>query len=134
MNGELGTVRGLAIDTESGSEVLEIDSADSVIEVSRDKARHLDLAYAITVHKAQGSAFDVVIVPIVAYPLIDRTLVYTALTRARHKTVLVGDRQAFRHAVTEEPSSSRRRSALAWHLDQELRTTDEWKRNASLET
>ena len=89
---------------------LLVNFGDRTIGVTR---QHLELAYAITVHKAQGSAFDVVVMPIVAHSLLDRTMIYTGLTKARHKAIFVGDRQAFRRAVAETPSYGRRRSALA---------------------
>ena len=53
---------------------------------------HIELAYATTVHKAQGSEFDVVIFPIIKSHarMLTRSLVYTAITRAKRKVVLVG--------------------------------------------
>jgi exodeoxyribonuclease V alpha subunit len=66
------------------------------------------LAYAITVHKAQGSQFKRVIVPIVKTRLLDRTLIYTALTRGVEQVVFVGDRGAFNAAVTAPPHAHER--------------------------
>jgi len=68
----------------------------------------IDLAYAITVHKAQGSQFKRVIVPIVRSRLLDRTLIYTALTRGMEQVVFIGDRDAFDAAVTAPPHSRER--------------------------
>jgi exodeoxyribonuclease V alpha subunit len=135
MNGELGTVREVAIAADGeGSDSLVVDFGGKAIAISWEAARHLELAYAITVHKAQGSAFDVVVIPVVEHPLLDRTMIYTALTRARQKAILVGDRRVLRRAVEEPPSSTRRRSALAWHLDRELETRDSGRRHACMET
>ncbi|SDF88600.1 exodeoxyribonuclease V alpha subunit [Bradyrhizobium brasilense] len=51
----------------------------------------LELAYAIICHKAQGSAFLKVIIPVVESRILDRTLIYVALTRAKRRVVFVGD-------------------------------------------
>ncbi len=121
MNGELGVVRGPSGGAREG---LDVDFAGRRVDLPPSKLRHLELAYAITVHKAQGSAFDSVVMPIVANPLLDRTLIYTGLTRAKRRIVFVGDRKAFVSAVVAEPSSSRRRSALGLHLETARRDPD----------
>lgn len=69
---------------------------------------NIELAYAITTHKAQGSQFKRVVVPITKTRLLDRTLVYTALTRGIEQVVFVGDKMAFNEAVTNEPTVSLR--------------------------
>lgn len=63
----------------------------------------LELAYAITVHKTQGSPWPRVGVPAVEGRSIDRTLVYTAMTRAQRQVVFVGDEAAAREAVWRTP-------------------------------
>ena len=60
----------------------------------------MTLAYAVTIHKAQGSEFDRVILPITNTAAWDRSLLYTALTRARHKIVLLGTRDDFERIIT----------------------------------
>lgn len=72
----------------------------------------LELGYAITVHKAQGSQWPRVIVPVTGNRLLDRTLVYTAVTRAQHQVILVGDEQAARQAVEGLPRAQQRQVAL----------------------
>lgn len=72
----------------------------------------LELGYAITVHKAQGSQWPRVIVPVTCSRLLDRTLVYTAVTRAQRQVILVGDPVAARRAVVELPRSHARHVAL----------------------
>jgi ATP-dependent exoDNAse (exonuclease V) alpha subunit len=59
----------------------------------------MTLAYAVTVHKAQGSEFDRVVLPIANTAAWDRSLLYTALTRARHTVVLLGTREDFERIV-----------------------------------
>jgi exodeoxyribonuclease V alpha subunit len=68
----------------------------------------VDLAYAITVHKAQGSQFKRVIVPVTRSRLLDRALIYTALTRGIEQVVFIGDRHAFDWAIVAEPHSQER--------------------------
>jgi exodeoxyribonuclease V alpha subunit len=68
----------------------------------------VDLAYAITVHKAQGSQFNRVIVPVTRSRLLDRTLIYTALTRGIEQVVFIGDRNAFDRAIIATPQSQER--------------------------
>ncbi|WP_144143982.1 ATP-dependent RecD-like DNA helicase [Paraburkholderia sp. BCC1884] len=73
---------------------------------------YLELGYVVTVHKAQGSQWGRVIVPITGNRLLDRTLVYTAVTRAQQQVILVGDKLAARRAVEGLPRARQRRIAL----------------------
>lgn len=84
------------------------------VEYQKDEISELDLAYAITIHKSQGSEFDCVIIPIVSqhFKMLFRNLVYTGLTRARKLAVFVGTRQAFSMAV-RNVDTARRQTALA---------------------
>jgi len=77
-------------------------------EIAREDFINIDLAYAITVHKAQGSQFQRVIIPLVGSRLLDRSLIYTGLTRGVEQIVFIGDRQAFNRAIKEEPKSHNR--------------------------
>lgn len=72
----------------------------------------LELGYAITVHKAQGSQWPRIIVPISGNRLLDRTLIYTAVTRAQRQVILVGDEDAARIAVQSLPRAKQRKVAL----------------------
>lgn len=80
----------------------------------------LELGYAITVHKAQGSQWPRVIVPVTGNRLLDRTLVYTAVTRAQCQVILVGDQAAARRAVESLPRSQERHVALGSLLRRQL--------------
>lgn len=79
-------------------------------EVPEEDFYRLELAYAITVHKAQGSQFDRVIVPVFESLLLDRTLIYTAMTRGVEQVVFIGDGRAFEAAVAAAPSATVGRS------------------------
>lgn len=72
----------------------------------------IELGYAITVHKAQGSQWPRVIVPLTGHRLLDRTLIYTAITRAQNQVLIVGDESAARVAVENVPRVSARQVGL----------------------
>lgn len=72
----------------------------------------IELGFAVTVHKAQGSQWPRVIVPITHSRLLDRTMLYTALTRAQHQVLLVGDIDAAQVATLAPPRASERKVAL----------------------
>ncbi len=81
----------------------------------------LQPAYAITVHRSQGSEYPVVVFPLVTqhYMMLQRNLLYTALTRGKELVVLVGSSRAIRMAI-ENADQSHRESALAQRLRQVL--------------
>jgi exodeoxyribonuclease V alpha subunit len=71
---------------------------------------NLALAHGITTHKAQGSQYErvVIIIPRPSEKILDRSLIYTALTRAQKQAVIVGDVAAVRDAIRAEPVAKRR--------------------------
>lgn len=89
-------------------------------DLTPDLLPHLELAYAITIHKAQGSQFPRIIVPVRSSRLLDRTLLYTAITRAQKQVILVGDVAAAKTAVEAPPHASLRQVALGSMLDEIL--------------
>ncbi|WP_374944190.1 AAA family ATPase [Sphingomonas sp.] len=109
MNGLLGIVQRA---TGRGAIVLFDDAEGTRIEVLRPDLDRIERGWAITVHKAQGSAFDRVIMPIAASPLLDRLLIYTGVTRARLSVVLVGEEDLLARAVAVEPRSGARLQRL----------------------
>ena len=78
----------------------------------------LELGYAITVHKAQGSQFSRIVVPVFKARNLDRTMLYTAITRATQQVLLVGDRSVAAQVVAGPPSASKRLVALAGFMQQ----------------
>jgi exodeoxyribonuclease V alpha subunit len=78
---------------------------------------HLELAYALTIHKAQGSEWPNVIIPIVPSRLLDRSLIYTAVTRAKCQVLLLGDESAAKAAVAKNSRASLRGTGLLHHLN-----------------
>ncbi len=81
---------------------------------------NLELAYAITIHKAQGSQFRRIIIPVIRSRLLDRTLLYTAVTRAEQQVILVGDLVAAKGAVEAPPHAAGRHVALGALLNEIL--------------
>ncbi len=79
------------------------------VQYQRDDIMELDLAYAITIHKSQGSEFDIVIIPILTqhFKMLFKNLLYTGITRARKLTVFVGTRRAMSMAVRNRDISLR---------------------------
>jgi exodeoxyribonuclease V alpha subunit len=88
-----------------------------ILEVMLDD---LELGYAITVHKAQGSQWERILVPITKNRLLDRTLIYTAVTRAQRQVILIGDESAARRAVEDVPRAHLRRVALGASIANQL--------------
>ena len=97
-NGSLGRIDRVISTAGARAMACSLDGAEH--DLLEEDFPHVDLAYAITVHKAQGSQFKRVIVPLVKTRLLDRTLIYTALTRGMEQVVFIGDRDTFDEAVT----------------------------------
>ena len=91
-----------------------------VVQYQQADIMELDLAYAITIHKSQGSEFEVVIIPVLTqhFKMLFRNLIYTGLTRAKKLAVFVGTRRALAMAVKNR-DISRRQTALKTLLAQE---------------
>lgn len=112
-NGDIGTIR--SVDMVEQSLGVEIDGRQVVYDWS--EADQLVLAYAVSVHKSQGSEFPAVVIPVMTqhYMMLQRNLLYTAITRARKLCVLVGNMKAVSIAVRNNRVSDRY-SALDWRL------------------
>ncbi len=100
--------------------IVSIDNSDLTCEIGfypdgrrvlyqKDDILELDLAYAITIHKSQGSEFQAVIIPVLTqhFKMLYRNLIYTGLTRARTLAAFVGTRKALAMAVRQQDSSKR---------------------------
>ncbi len=113
-NGDVGRV--VAIDLEEGSLLVRYDDEREVL-YDEDGLEQLELAYAVSVHKSQGSEYKAVVVPLLLqhYPLLRRNLLYTAVTRGKKLVVLVGDPRALRRAV-QETGDLTRYTRLAFRL------------------
>jgi exodeoxyribonuclease V alpha subunit len=112
MNGEVAFV--VAWDEEEAEARLSLDDGEREIVVPAEALETYDLAWALTVHRAQGSQFPAVVAPwSTAYAvMLSRALLYTAVTRAQRLCVLAGERRAVAMAVART-QQRRRHSALA---------------------
>lgn len=108
-NGDLGRISH--INAEAGTIAVRFDN--EVHDFTRGEMTDLALAYAISIHKSQGSEFPVVIIPLLKqhFVMLQRNLLYTAITRGRKKVFLVGDPAAYAMAVRNR-ESARRLTAL----------------------
>jgi exodeoxyribonuclease V alpha subunit len=106
-NGDIGTIA--MIDHAAMRCTVSFSPDNRLVVYQRDDMVELDLAYAITIHKAQGSEFEVVILPVLTqhFKMLFRNLLYTGLTRARRLAVLVGTRQAAGMAARNQDTSKR---------------------------
>ncbi|PKN40983.1 MAG: ATP-dependent RecD-like DNA helicase [Deltaproteobacteria bacterium HGW-Deltaproteobacteria-18] len=110
-NGDLGRI--LAFDSEDETLVAEFDGRE--VEYGFDELDEIGLAYAISVHKSQGSEYPAVVMPVVSqhYMLLQRNLIYTGLTRARKLAVLMGSRRAMHMGLGNERGRQRHTSLAA---------------------
>jgi exodeoxyribonuclease V alpha subunit len=104
-NGDLGRI--LAINLED--QELRIQFGDKTVNYDMADLNELALAYAITIHRAQGSEYPVVILPMHTqhFPMLSRNLLYTGLTRAKQVAVLVGTHKAIALAVKQVKDQDR---------------------------
>jgi len=96
MNGDLGVVSGILDERE-----MLVDFSGNIVKYNVKDFDNLTLAYAISIHKSQGSEFKVVILPLVrSYTImLKRKLLYTAVTRAKERLVMIGEFSALRRGV-----------------------------------
>ena len=115
-NGDIGILQ--KVDRMRG--ILEIDFDGRTAVYPMESTKELELAYAVTVHKSQGSEFEAVIMPVidVAPQLCYRNLFYTAVTRARSKMITIGKEQQIAEMISND-KKIRRFSALKYFLKED---------------
>ena len=113
-NGDIGFIQGM----DMIKQTLTVDFDGRTAAFDWSEADQLTLAYVVSVHKAQGSEFPVVVMPVVTqhYTMLQRNLLYTAITRARNLCVLAGSRRAIGMAVRNN-KVTQRFTALEWRLE-----------------
>ena len=108
-NGDLGFITGITTNSK-GERLVQMDfGGDRKLTYTPEQLAHVDLAYATTIHKAMGSEFETVIIPIVKAHtiMLYRNLLYTAVTRAKKKVILVGHKPILFMAVHRADISKR---------------------------
>lgn len=117
-NGDIGIV----IEIDSNEESLKVEFDDGkIVKYKKEDIRDLDLSYAITVHKSQGSEFKCVIIPMmqVAPMLLTRNLLYTGVTRAKKLVILLGDKRYIKKMVDNDKANDRNSNLSYWIREME---------------
>ena len=100
-NGDIGRVGEIDVEERSLSVVYQDVEEARVINYETEELDQLTLAYAISVHKSQGNEYPVVIIPVTTqhFLMLQRNLLYTAVTRAKKMVVIIGTKKAIAIAV-----------------------------------
>ena len=115
-NGDMGIVREINEQTERVT--VEFDE-QRMVEYTYAALEELELAYAVTIHKSQGSEYPAIVIPLLSGPrmLMTRNLLYTAVTRARKCVTLVGDERTFTQMI-DNTMEQKRYTALAARIQE----------------
>lgn len=112
-NGDIGRI----IEIDKERESLKIEFYDgNIISYKKEDIKDLDLSYAITIHKSQGSEFDCVVIPMMptSFMLLNRNLLYTAITRAKKLVILIGEKRILKQMVRNNKGSQRLTNLSFW--------------------
>jgi exodeoxyribonuclease V alpha subunit len=112
-NGDIGRVHSF----DMTDQIMTVNMDDRLVQYDWSEADELTHAYCISVHRSQGSEYPCVVMPVLTqhYMMLQRNLLYTAITRAKELVVLVGTRRAIAIAVKND-RVTRRWSALSWRV------------------
>lgn len=104
-NGDIGTITSVSTEDQE----LTITFEGREVTYERSELDELVLAYAITIHKSQGSEYPIVVLPLMMshFMLLQRNLLYTAVTRARKALILIGEKKAVSYAIRNQRPSER---------------------------
>lgn len=114
-NGDIGFIQDI------NNEKLTVDYFDHIVTYEKNELNELTLAYASSVHKSQGSEYKVVIISLSTshYIMLQRNLLYTAITRAKQKVIIIGSKKALMTAV-QSNRTQKRYTLLAERLAHKL--------------
>lgn len=114
-NGDIGFIQDV------NNEKLTVDYFDHIVTYKKNELNELTLAYASSVHKSQGSEYKVVIIPLSTshYIMLQRNLLYTAITRAKQKVIIIGSKKALMTAI-QSNRTQKRYTLLAERLAHKL--------------
>lgn len=104
-NGDIGTI--IRVDREERELTVNFDGRDVTYDIS--ELDELVLAYATTIHKAQGSEYPIVVMPVTMshFVMLQRNLLYTGVTRAKKILVMIGEKKAVAYAIRNETTTAR---------------------------
>lgn len=114
-NGDIGFIQDI------NNEKLTVDYFNHIVTYEKNELNELTLAYASSVHKSQGSEYKVVIIPLSTshYIMLQRNLLYTAITRAKQKVIIIGSKKALMTAI-QSNRTQKRYTLLAERLAHKL--------------
>jgi exodeoxyribonuclease V alpha subunit len=117
-NGDIGTITAVNLEDQE----LTIDFDDRSIVYEKSDLDEVVLAYATTIHKSQGSEYPIVVLPFIMahFVMLQRNLLYTAVTRAKKVLVLVGEKKAIGYAIRNQKTKERN-TRLGMRLQVEYR-------------
>lgn len=111
-NGDIGILIEVlyATEDENKQNRLVVDFDGRIVEYTGELFAHITLAYAISIHKSQGSEYPIVILPVLNEQkiMLQRRLLYTAITRASKSLILIGEQSAFRYGLSRLDETPRR--------------------------
>lgn len=104
-NGDIGRI----VEIDQGEQLLRIAFDDGIVDYEFDESDEIRLAFAVTTHKCQGSEYKCVVIPVhtAHYMMLDRNLLYTAVTRGKQLVVLVGSTKALSISVNNDEVKKR---------------------------
>lgn len=108
-NGDIGFIRKIGRNTNNETQVTIEFSESRIVEYGFEDMGHIEHAYATTIHKSQGSEYGVVIIPVIRAHaiMLKRNLIYTAITRAKQKVILIGQFAMLYMAIGRNDDSKR---------------------------
>ena len=112
-NGDMGVIK--LVSAKSGKLLVDFDG--TIVEYQQREFDQLKHCFAVTIHKSQGGEYPIVIIPITGYhsTMLMRNLLYTGVTRAKQKLILIGDKNALAYAI-QNNQGTKRNSALLERL------------------
>lgn len=108
-NGDIGFIRKIGINDNKELKVTIEFSDNRIVEYGLEEMANIELAYATTIHKAMGSEYEIVIIPVIKSHaiMLKRNLIYTAITRAKQRVILVGQKGMLYMAIHKSDTGKR---------------------------
>lgn len=104
-NGDIGFIDSIDLE----EQLLQVKFDERIIEYDFNELDELSLAYAISIHKSQGSEFPIIVIPLAMqhYMMLERNLLYTGVTRGKKLVILIGEKKAIAMAVRNQKQNAR---------------------------